>query len=131
MPSSAAVIERDLLQFLETVARESVRGPDDDLFAGGYLNSLGALELVAFLEGQYGIAVEVEDLDLDNFRSVTRIVDFVLAKRSAREPRESREQGDQGDGRDAPAHRSGAGAPAGAAAGSPGTAAAGPGGGGR
>ncbi|MGA4837704.1 acyl carrier protein [Streptomyces sp. G45] len=55
-------------------------GPDEDYFALGLVNSLFAMELVNFVEQRYGIEVAVDDLDLDNFRTLGRLRDFVLAK---------------------------------------------------
>lgn len=83
MSLDASVIKQEVSRFLNTALRGKEPGPDEDLFAGGYVDSLVALELVTFLEGQYGIAVEVEDLRLDNFRSLSRIATFVLEKRSS------------------------------------------------
>ncbi|HKN98219.1 MAG TPA: acyl carrier protein [Pseudonocardiaceae bacterium] len=60
-----------------------VPGPDEDYFAVGLVNSLLALELVAHVERRFGITVEVEDLDLDNFRTMHRTAEFVRRKRSA------------------------------------------------
>ena len=53
---------------------------EDDVFALGFVNSLVALQLVQFLETEFGIEVEDEDLDLDNFRSVDRIDAFLARK---------------------------------------------------
>jgi acyl carrier protein len=55
----------------------------DDLFALGFVNSMFAMQLVQFLEGAFGIEVESEDLELDNFRSVAAISSFVGRKRTA------------------------------------------------
>ncbi|QDP83208.1 acyl carrier protein [Nocardia otitidiscaviarum] len=55
--------------------------PDDDIFALGLVNSLRALEIVVHVEKTYGITVEVEDLELDNFRSAARAAAFVERKR--------------------------------------------------
>lgn len=52
----------------------------DDVFALGFVNSLVALQLVQFLEKEFGIEVDDEDLDLDNFRSVDRIDAFLARK---------------------------------------------------
>ncbi|TNE55279.1 MAG: acyl carrier protein [Bacteroidetes bacterium] len=52
----------------------------DDIFKLGLVNSLFALELVVFLENSFGIQVENEDLDLNNFRSVDNMNDFVAKK---------------------------------------------------
>jgi acyl carrier protein len=49
----------------------------DDIFATGYVNSLFAMQLVTFVEKQFGITVEPAELKLDNFRSVDALVSFV------------------------------------------------------
>ncbi|MFH8470762.1 acyl carrier protein [Streptomyces sp. NPDC017991] len=58
----------------------------DDYFEQGNANSLFALELVTFVEREFSVVVEVEDLDLDNFRTLARTVEFVRAKRAAPSP---------------------------------------------
>ena len=55
-------------------------GDDDDYFALGLVSSMLAIELVTFVEHRFGFAVDVDDLDLDNFRTVARLTDFVLAR---------------------------------------------------
>lgn len=55
----------------------------DDYFEQGNANSLFALELVTFVEREFSVVVEVEDLDLDNFRTLARTARFVRAKRAA------------------------------------------------
>ncbi len=55
---------------------------DDDIFALGFVNSLMAMQLVAFVEKEFGITVEDEDLELDNFRSICAINDLIARKRS-------------------------------------------------
>ncbi|MEV7871680.1 acyl carrier protein [Streptomyces sp. NPDC088124] len=59
-------------------------GPDDDYFALGLVASLQALQIVTYVERTYGITVEVEDLDLDNFRTAARVSGFVRRKRGER-----------------------------------------------
>lgn len=57
--------------------------PEEDIFALGFVNSLLAMQLVAFVEKEFGVSVGDEDLDLDNFRSIQAIADFVGRKRGA------------------------------------------------
>ena len=56
---------------------------DEDYFALGYANSLFALELVTFVERHFSITVEVTDLDLDNFRTLSRTAAFIRRKLAA------------------------------------------------
>jgi acyl carrier protein len=51
--------------------------PDDDLLAGGIIDSLGVTQLVAFLEERYGIRVGDADLTPANFRTLAAIEAFV------------------------------------------------------
>lgn len=57
---------------------------DEDIFALGFINSLAALQLVQFLEKEFQIAIEDEDLDLDNFRSLSRMDDLLERKLTSR-----------------------------------------------
>jgi len=58
--------------------------PDEDIFALGFVNSLLAMQLIAFVEKEFGIRIEDEDLDLDNFRSIQAISALVRCKGSDR-----------------------------------------------
>lgn len=51
-----------------------------DIFKSGYVTSLFAMQLVLFVENQYGFRVENEDLTLDNFRSVDALASLVSRK---------------------------------------------------
>lgn len=50
------------------------------LLEAGVLDSTGAMELVAWLEQEFGIVVADEDLVPENLDSVARICDFVARK---------------------------------------------------
>jgi methoxymalonate biosynthesis acyl carrier protein len=54
----------------------------DDIFKRGLVNSLFAMQLVVFIEQEFQIAVDGEDLDLDNFCSVDAMSAFVSRKLS-------------------------------------------------
>ena len=55
---------------------------DDDIFALGLVNSLMAMQLVLFLEKEFGIKFAKNELKLDNFRSVARMTAMVAAKQA-------------------------------------------------
>jgi acyl carrier protein len=55
---------------------------NDDIFALGFVNSLFALQLVMFVEKNFSVSVEDEDLQLDNFSSVNAIAALVGRKTS-------------------------------------------------
>lgn len=54
----------------------------DDIFALGFANSLFAMQLVAFIEKEFGIDIDSEDLEMDNFRSVQAMSALVTRKKS-------------------------------------------------
>lgn len=68
-------------QFLARFLRNHDLADDEDIFALGFVNSLLAMQLVQFIEKEFGITVEDEDLDLDNFRSLNAI-DALVEKKS-------------------------------------------------
>ena len=70
-------------EFLSRYFKSHDLQPDEDIFALGFVNSLLAMQLVAFVEKEFGIAVEDQDLDLDNFRSVDAIARLVERKGGA------------------------------------------------
>jgi methoxymalonate biosynthesis acyl carrier protein len=78
-----SAVARELRNFIVPALGAEV-GPDEDYFARGMLTSLFAIELVAFVERRFDLTVEVEDLDLDHFRTISRLTDFVLAKTAER-----------------------------------------------
>ncbi len=50
---------------------------DTDIFATGFVNSLMAMQLVMFVEKEFDITIENEDLDLKNFNSINAITDLI------------------------------------------------------
>jgi acyl carrier protein len=55
----------------------------DSLLEQGIMDSTGVLELVAFLESEFGLKIADEELVPDNLDSVDRIVAFVGRKQPA------------------------------------------------
>ena len=70
-------------EFFAKYIRNEEFGDDDDVFGSGLVNSLMAMQLVLFVEKEFGVSVENDDLDLDNFRSVNRVAEFVKRKQNA------------------------------------------------
>ena len=67
-------------EFLSRFFKNHELQPEEDIFALGFVNSLLAMQLVAFVEKEFGIRVGDEDLDLDNFRSILAISNLVARK---------------------------------------------------
>ena len=59
---------------------------DDDanLFESGIVNSLFAVQLMTFVEKTFGIEVDMDDLDIENFKSLDATTAFVLRKKGHR-----------------------------------------------
>ncbi|MFH1144029.1 MAG: phosphopantetheine-binding protein [Candidatus Eisenbacteria bacterium] len=57
---------------------------EDDIFAAGWVNSLFAMQLVLFLEKEFGIGIDNQDLERANFRSIRSMTDLVGRKRVPR-----------------------------------------------
>ena len=66
--------------FLDQYFRDPKLQDDDDMFAGGQLNSLLAMQLVLFLENEFGMQLGDDDLVLDNFRSINNLADLIARK---------------------------------------------------
>lgn len=67
-------------EFLARFFRNHKLEDEEDIFALGFVNSLLAMQLVNFVEKEFDISIEDEDLDLDNFRTVTNI-DALIARK--------------------------------------------------
>jgi len=78
----------------EQKVRETVRGfilssinipdlkDDDNLFESGIVNSLFAVQLMTFIEKTFTIEVGMDDLDIENFKSLNATTAFVLQKKA-------------------------------------------------
>jgi len=76
-------VTAEIEEFLRDFAPDA--GPIDagvDLIEAEVIDSLGIVQLIAFLEDKYGITIDDDDLDPEKFRSVERIVILVEEKRA-------------------------------------------------
>ena len=51
---------------------------DDDLFESGIVNSLFAVQWMTFIEKTFQMEIGVDDLDIQNFKSLNAATAFVL-----------------------------------------------------
>lgn len=79
-------IKTKLKQFLSKFFRNYDLHEDEDIFSLGFVNSLFAIELVLFVEREYQITVENEDLDIDNFRTINALAGLIERKTAAAIP---------------------------------------------
>ena len=50
------------------------------LISSGIIDSVQMLELVAFVEKEFGITVDLDDTSLENFDTIDKLVDFIKRK---------------------------------------------------
>jgi methoxymalonate biosynthesis acyl carrier protein len=53
---------------------------DENLFETGIVNSLFAIQLMTFIEKTFQIEIGTDDLDIENFKSISSAAQFVLRK---------------------------------------------------
>jgi acyl carrier protein len=63
------------------VGEEEPLAEETSLIAGGIVDSTGMLEVIAFLESEFGIRIEAEEMVPDNLETIGRIVAFLGRKR--------------------------------------------------
>jgi acyl carrier protein len=60
-----------------------VPSPDTDLLATGRLDSVGFVELLVQLEKRFGLRVELDEVEVEHFRSLNAIAAFIADRRAA------------------------------------------------
>ncbi len=60
---------------------DAVVADDTPLIAKGIIDSMGVMELVAFLEEAFGIEFEMDDLTMENMGTINSIKALVMRKR--------------------------------------------------
>lgn len=93
MSNPNAMIGRLEALFLECFHVE-VPSPDTDLLETGVLDSLQFVELLVQLERRFGFRIKLEDLELDDLRTLARIARLVGANGGAAAPAAARSSSD-------------------------------------
>lgn len=57
-----------------------VSSMEDDLLNMGILDSLGLMNLLLHIENEFGLQISIDDLELDNFRTIATIAEFIRQK---------------------------------------------------
>lgn len=73
-------LEERLAETLVEVLHVDVPSRETDLIRTGRLDSVGLVDLLLRLERHYGVRVDMEDLEIDQFRSLGSITAFVAAR---------------------------------------------------
>jgi methoxymalonate biosynthesis acyl carrier protein len=69
---------------LQKIGGDAPLNSDDDIFEQGLVNSMFALQLVMYLEKEFSIKIENDDLQLSNFNTVDHIEQFVQHKQEVK-----------------------------------------------
>jgi acyl carrier protein len=74
--STEAVTDRVQRLFVETL-NVDVPSPDTDLIEGGLRDAPALVERLFALEREFAVTIALENLDIDVFRSIRTIAEFV------------------------------------------------------
>ena len=78
--SSAHELRQQISRLFADALDRPVPSVDLDLFEAGVLDSAAFVELLLHLELDFGVRASAADLDLDRFRSITCIAEFVAER---------------------------------------------------
>lgn len=76
----APTVETRIAHILSTSLHLDIPSAEMDLFETGAVDSLAFVELLLRLEQEFGISVSLEDLELDHFRTIRRIAQFIISR---------------------------------------------------
>ena len=85
MTGENAIIERLGALFAESFHIE-VPSPDIDLLETGVLDSFQFVELLLQLDRHFGFRIKIDEIELDDLRTLTRIARLVAANGGAADP---------------------------------------------
>jgi acyl carrier protein len=61
-------------------AEDNALDLDASFLETGVVDSMGVMELVAFVQSEFGVGVEPDEIVVDNFDSIRKVADFVRRK---------------------------------------------------
>jgi acyl carrier protein len=77
---NSSAVKEAVRRFIVSSINVAQLDDDADLFESGIVNSLFAVQLMTFIEKHFGIEVGMEDLDIENFKSLNATAAFVVKK---------------------------------------------------
>jgi methoxymalonate biosynthesis acyl carrier protein len=78
MAGDPGVSERVQQLFLETL-NVQVPSEEADLIESGLIDSLALVELLFAIEREFSVSLPLDDLEIENFRSVNRISEVIVS----------------------------------------------------
>jgi methoxymalonate biosynthesis acyl carrier protein len=73
-------VKATVREYLEAHIGDHPLEDDDDFFALGLVDSLFAMQLVMFVEMEFGIEIDSSEMQIDNFRTINAISGIVSRK---------------------------------------------------
>lgn len=70
-------IEKTLLDYVKKSVSNNEIGIEDDLFESGAIHSLFAIQLILFIEKEFGIEIDDDDLDFEKIKTIKDIASLV------------------------------------------------------
>jgi methoxymalonate biosynthesis acyl carrier protein len=77
-------IKETIKRFISSSSNITNLDDDDNLFESGIVNSLFAVQLMTFIEKTFAIEVGMDDLEIENFKSLNATTAFVVRKNGRR-----------------------------------------------
>jgi acyl carrier protein len=81
-PTSQNAIHTQIKSILSNVINADVPSSDTDLVETGMLDSLALVSFILELETNFGLSVSYDNLEIDNFRTIKSIAQFVRQHQS-------------------------------------------------
>lgn len=76
-------LETQLIRLFAEKLHVEVPSVETDLIDTGLVDSLTFVEFLAQLEAGFGVRVSLEDLEIDRFRTISRMARFIASKNGA------------------------------------------------
>ncbi len=76
-PNAQATIQSQVKSILSDVLNADVPSQDTDLIESGMLDSLALVSFILELETTFGLSISYDNLEIDNFRTIKSIGQFV------------------------------------------------------
>lgn len=88
-PAATASAKRDLIREIQAVFFDKLHlrldTADADLFETGILDSMSLVKLIVELEKHFSVELPMQSIDLESFRSASRIAEFIASQALAAE----------------------------------------------
>jgi methoxymalonate biosynthesis acyl carrier protein len=81
--SSTTDLTAQVTDFLRRAVSIDVESPDLDLVENGLLDSLTFVEILLGIEQEFGVRIGLSGFDVDDFRTVRTMADFIERNTSA------------------------------------------------